>query len=206
MDKRILATIIIALVGGSIIGFSGAYLFYSPQLKDTRLEIDNLSKKLELATTDEPATDEPATASTGQGEAPDFTLMDLDGNNFTLSDKRGQIVLLDFMATWCGPCKAAMPDLVKLYEEKSDQVVMISISVDPLFDSHEVLSRWRDQWGADWIHTIDLAKPPLAQKYWISAIPTYVIIDQNGNIQHRHVGSVPLNVLRSELSSLLDTS
>ena len=132
--------------------------------------------------------------------------MDLDGNNFTLSDKRGQIVLLDFMATWCGPCRAAMPDLVKLYEEMRDQVVMISISIAPSIDSQEVLSNWRDQWGANWIHARDLARPPIGQQYWIRAIPTYVIIDQNGNIQHRHIGSVPLKVLRSELLSLLDTS
>jgi thiol-disulfide isomerase/thioredoxin len=147
------------LLGGSIIGLSGAYLFYSPQLKDARIEIDYLSKKLELE-----ATDEQTTASTGQDKAPDFTLIDLDGNIFTLSDKTGQIVLLDFMATWCGPCQAAMPDLVKLYEEFGDKVVMISISVDPSFDTDEVLSGWRDQWGASWIHARDLADPP-----WIHA-------------------------------------
>jgi cytochrome oxidase Cu insertion factor (SCO1/SenC/PrrC family) len=199
MDYKILASILVILLGGSIIGLSGAYLFYSPQLKDARIEIDYLSKKLELE-----ATDEQTTASTGQDKAPDFTLIDLDGNIFTLSDKTGQIVLLDFMATWCGPCQAAMPDLVKLYEEFGDKVVMISISVDPSFDTDEVLSGWRDQWGASWIHARDLADPPAGQLYWVRAIPTYVIIDQFGNIQYRHIGSISLSVLRSELSALIE--
>jgi cytochrome oxidase Cu insertion factor (SCO1/SenC/PrrC family) len=198
IENKVFAVIIIALIGGSVIGFTGAYFYFSPQLRNARLEIDNLKKKLDSGVSDE------LTESTGRGEAPDFSLIDLDGKNFTLSEMRGKVVLLDFMATWCGPCQAAMPDLVKLYEERGDEVVMISISIDPSFDTDEVLSSWRDQWGANWIHARDLADPPVGQLYFVRAIPTYVIIDQFGNIQYRHIGSVHLNILRSELSSLIN--
>ena len=118
---------------------------------------------------------------------------------------RGKVVLLDFMATWCGPCQAAMPSLVKLFEDMGDQIEMISISIDPSYDSRETLSRWREQWNADWAHARDIANPPLARQYWIRIIPTYVIIDQNGNIQYRHIGSVSLNLLKKEITSLLET-
>jgi cytochrome oxidase Cu insertion factor (SCO1/SenC/PrrC family) len=199
MEKRVLIAFIILFLAGSITGFGGAYFYFMPQLRDANIEIDNLNRKLDLAAPDEP------TASDVKEQAPDFNLIDLDENNFTLSDMKGKVILLDFMATWCGPCQASMPDLVELFEEMGDQIVMVSISIDPVFDSKEVLSSWRDQWNANWIHLRDEADPPVGQQYWIRAIPTYVIIDIHGNIQHRHIGIVPLNVLKSELLSLLDT-
>jgi thiol-disulfide isomerase/thioredoxin len=199
MENKIVTLIFVAIVGGSILGFSFAYLIYTPQINDAREEIDILTDKLELA-----ASDEPISSSMGQGPASNFSLIDIDGNNITLSDMRGKVVLLDFMATWCGPCQAAMPSLVKLFENMGDQIELISISIDPSSDTREVLSSWRDQWGAEWVHVRDLASPPLVWQYWIRMIPTYVIIDQNGNIQYRHIGFVSLDILEMELSSLLE--
>ena len=199
MENKIIAFIIASLIGGSIFGFSLAIIIYTPQIRDAHEEIDLLTYKLELA-----ESDEPVSSSLGQGAAPDFTIIDIDGNNLTLGDMRGKVVFLDFMATWCGPCQAAMPTLVQLFEEMGEQIVMISISIDPSSDSREVLSHWRDQWNADWAHARDLTNPPLVWQYWVRMIPTYVLIDQNGNIQYRHIGRVSLEILKMELSSLLE--
>jgi thiol-disulfide isomerase/thioredoxin len=138
----------------------------------------------------------------GSGEG-DFTLTDVDGDEFSLSDFTGKVVLLDFMATWCGPCKASMSGLLALHEELGDRVEIISITVDPAYDSESTLRAWKADWGAGWIHARDLADPPVSQRYEVTGIPTYVIIDRKGVAKLRHVGLTPEVTLREELLSLL---
>ncbi len=133
----------------------------------------------------------------------DFSILDLDFNIVTLSDYRGEVVVLDFMATWCGPCKAAMPGLVSLYDEIGDQFVMISISVDPSYDTLPVLREWMNRYGATWIHARDLADPPVTQQFEVSGIPTYIIIDKKGESRFRHVGPVSALKLKTEILSLV---
>ncbi|MBW1803301.1 MAG: TlpA family protein disulfide reductase, partial [Deltaproteobacteria bacterium] len=73
-------------------------------------------------------------------KAPDFSLQDLEGNTFTLSEHRGKIILLDFWATWCQPCRMAIPEMVDLQRKYKDQGVMIvGISVD---DPQQVNNRY----------------------------------------------------------------
>ncbi len=138
-----------------------------------------------------------------QKERMEFSIPDIDGNTMTLSDYRGEVVVLDFMATWCGPCKAAMPGLVSLYNDIGDQFVMISISVDPSFDTVQVLEDWTETYGATWIHARDLADPPVTQQFEVSSIPTYVIIDRTGEIRYRH-GPVSMLKLKTEILSLVN--
>ena len=137
-----------------------------------------------------------------QGERMDFSIPDIDGNTVTLSDYRGEVVVLDFMATWCGPCKAAMPGLVSIYNDIGDQFVMISITVDPTSDTIPVLEEWMETYGATWIHARDLADPPVTQQFEVSLIPTYVIIDRKGEIRFRH-GPVSELKLKTEILSLV---
>ncbi len=132
----------------------------------------------------------------------DFSIPDIDGNTVTLSDYSGEVVVLDFMATWCGPCKAAMPGLVSLYNDIGDQFVMISITVDPSYDTVQVLEDWAETYGATWIHTRDLADPPVTQQFEVSNIPTYIIIDRKGEIRYRH-GPVSMLKLKTEILSLV---
>ncbi|MBO3842968.1 MAG: TlpA family protein disulfide reductase [Candidatus Brockarchaeota archaeon] len=138
-----------------------------------------------------------------QTEAPDFSLKSLDGKNFRLKDFKGRVILLDFMATWCGPCRASMPSLKALWNEQKEWIVMLSISVDPIYDTEEVLKDWVNEWGAEWMHARDTADPPASQSYRITAIPTYVIIDKNGCVRHRHVGVTSKETISQEISALL---
>jgi thiol-disulfide isomerase/thioredoxin len=138
--------------------------------------------------------------------ANDFSLVDIDGDPFQLRDFRGKVVLLDFMATWCGPCRASMVDLLKLRWEFGEELVMISISVDPTWrarDTVEQLKAWRDGFSADWIHARDTADPPVSQSFEVIDIPTMVIIDKRGETGFRHVGPTPAETLISEVSELL---
>jgi thiol-disulfide isomerase/thioredoxin len=138
-----------------------------------------------------------------QRERMDFSIPDINGNTVTLSDYSGEVVLIDFMATWCGPCRASMPSLVSLHEEIGDHFVIISISVDPAYDTIQVLEDWSETFGATWIHARDLSDPPVTQQFKISSIPTFVIIDREGEIRYKH-GPVPPLKLKTEILSLIN--
>lgn len=138
-----------------------------------------------------------------RGKAPNFSLIDLDGNRFQLSDFRGKVVVIDFMATWCGPCRVSMPGLKAIYKEFEGQVIMISIDVDPIHETEQILRDWMNGWGASWMHARDVADPPVSQLYDVTGIPTYVIVDKKGNIRYRHVGLTPEEKLSKEIMALL---
>ena len=139
-----------------------------------------------------------------QKERMEFSIPDIEGNTVTLSDYRGEVVVLDFMGTWCGLCRAAMLDLVPLYNDIGDQFVLISISIDPNFDTVPVLRAWAEEYAVTWIHIRDLADPPVTQQFGVFDPPTYVILDRDGEIRFRHVGLVSALKLKTEILSLVN--
>lgn len=136
--------------------------------------------------------------------APDFTLIDVDGLDFSLSDFKGRVVLLDFFATWCGTCRAEIPHLRSLHEEFGEDLVIISISTDPLSDTVEDLILFREERVMDWIVARDTEG--VSWNYGVASIPTKVIVDQEGYVQHRHVGLTDELVLREEILEIMTTT
>lgn len=135
------------------------------------------------------------------GIAPDFTLTDIDGNTFSLNDFRGMIVLLDFFATWCGPCRGEMPHLKAVQDEFRKELVVISISVDPDYDSVERLKQFRQDYNISWILARDTTN--VHSLYNVSAIPTLYIVDQDGYIRFYQIGLTEEHVLAIEVGKLL---
>ncbi len=133
-----------------------------------------------------------------------FSIPDIEGNTIDLKDYRGEVVFLDFMATWCGPCRIAMQDLVEVYNDIGDKFVLISITVDPNHDTVSNLRSWIDYYDANWTHAIDLADPPVIQLFSVSEIPTYIILDRKGEIRFRHSGIVSAQNLKTEILSLVN--
>jgi peroxiredoxin len=138
------------------------------------------------------------------GNAPDFSLMDIEGNSFQLSDFRGEIVMIDFMGTWCAPCQASMPWLKVLYEEYHEQIVMLSISTDPIYDTEQRLTDWKNFWAAKWRHARDTSDPPVSIMYNAVTIPTYVIIDKKGDIRNKFIGITSGEPLSDAIEVLLN--
>jgi outer membrane lipoprotein-sorting protein/peroxiredoxin len=117
--------------------------------------------------------------------APDFTLANLAGKNEGLSGWRGKVVLLDFWATWCAPCRKEMPTIAKLSRRfQGKGLVVVGINVG---ESAAMASRFANQFKLDFPILLD-PKSKVADQYGASAIPTLVIIDRQGNISSHLVG------------------
>jgi len=133
--------------------------------------------------------------------APDFTLYTLDGKEVKLSDYLGKVVILDFWATWCAPCRKGIPDLISIQNEYKDNLVVIGISLDQRSTQDELIP-FIKSYGIN--YPVVLGNIEVSAAYGnIQAIPTSFIIDQEGNIINKHIGLVPKSTLTEEINSLL---
>ena len=138
----------------------------------------------------------------GKEKAQNFTLVDINGEQFSLSDHLGKVVLLDFFTTWCGPCIFEIEHLKGLYNEYSpDQLVILSISVDPYTDTVPILQNFAQQNEMTW--TVARDTDNIAYRYGVSPIPHLVIVDAEGYKRHNHIGLTAESTFRSEIDSLL---
>lgn len=113
-------------------------------------------------------------------EAPDFTLVDLNGEEHRLSDYKGQGVFLNFWGTWCKPCAKEMPAMDRQYEVYKDQGVQI-LAVNIAQSNFEV-ERFADQYGLDFPIVIDKTKSVM-EAYNIDPLPTTLLINPEGEIE-----------------------
>jgi thiol-disulfide isomerase/thioredoxin len=147
-----------------------------------------------------PLSSRPAAASTGRPIAPDFSLKDIAGNHLNLQDYRGKVVLLDFWATWCGPCRIEIPEFVELQKRYRDQgFSIIGISLD---DSIDPVREFYQQFKMN--YPVALGDPKLAELYGgILGLPTSLLIGRDGRIYAKHVGATDVPIFEIEIKELL---
>jgi len=117
--------------------------------------------------------------------APDFTLKTLDDQEISLSQLKGKVVLLDFWATWCGPCRESIPHLIQLYKTyRENGFEIIGISLDK-GDAAVVRNFARSM---DIPYPIVVAPEEVVKNYRVTAIPTTFLIDKEGKIRERTPG------------------
>lgn len=114
---------------------------------------------------------------------PDFTASSLDGRKVSLSGYKGKVVLLDFWATWCGPCIVELPNVKRIYEKYNDEgFEIVSISLDR---NEEMLRTFVKRSELDWTHIYNLSLPPgqdIASQYGVEAIPQMILVGRHGKI------------------------
>jgi len=124
--------------------------------------------------------------------APNFTLRDLKGNEISLSDYRGKIVILNFWTTWCKPCRVEIPGFVEIYEEyKNKGMEILGISLDRA-GSEQILKFVEENKIS---YPVLLGTKEIATDYEIQVIPITYIIDKKGKTRHKHIGYMDKNVL-----------
>jgi thiol-disulfide isomerase/thioredoxin len=130
-------------------------------------------------------------AATGELEAgkpaPNFKLPDLNGNQVTLEQFKGKVVLLDFWATWCGPCRMSMPQLERLQAQYPSDLALLAINLQEERDQVSSYVRSEN------IHSRVLLdeQGEVARVYRAGAIPFQVLIDKTGIIRHTQMGFSP---------------
>lgn len=135
---------------------------------------------------------------------PAFDLPDLNGDQVTLADYAGKVVILDLWATWCPPCRKEIPFLVELYEEhKDDGLVVVGVGLDD--GGAGVLRPFVEQNGVT--YPILVGNRAVGQAYKLKGIPTTFILDREGRIASKHLGFRPsdASVVREEIARLLGT-
>ncbi len=133
--------------------------------------------------------------------APDFALKDADGKTVRLSDYRGKVVLLDFFATWCGPCKVEIPWFMQFERKHKDKgFSVIGVSMDD--EGWDVVKPFLAQLGVN--YRVVIGSDATAQAFGgVDALPTTFLIDREGRIAATHVGLVSRGDFEDGIEELL---
>ncbi len=133
--------------------------------------------------------------------APEFTLLDMDGTRTSLSDFKGKVIILDFWATWCPPCRAEIPHFVELYSEyrkKGLEVIGVSLDSNP----EKALLPFIEEYKIN--YTMLIGNRDVTDSYGgVISIPTTFVIDREGNIRKKYLGYRDKSVFEKDIEELL---
>lgn len=192
MNKKVLILVLALVVLLAVAG--AAYKALSPGV-----QMDN------LATGETVAAEVPEGTETTADDnlAPDFTVYDLEGNAHSLSDFRGQPVIVNFWASWCGPCKNEMPDFEEKYKEYGDTIQFLMVNLtDGSQETVETAQGYIDGQGYTFPVYFDTDYSG-AIAYAVSAVPATYFIDENGSLIAYGKGSLSQEQLQRGIDMLI---
>jgi len=167
----------------------------APQLMETEQTIPEQEEPAAAETTEQ--------ADTPEYPAPDFTVTDKDGNEIRLSDFLGTPVVLNFWASWCGPCKSEMPDFDTAFQEYGDSITFLMVNLtDGYQETVETASAFLEQTDYTFPVYFDTALDA-ASTYAVSAVPVTYFIDSNGNIIAKGQGALTMESIQQGIAMIL---
>ena len=189
MNKKVLLITLIALV--ALLAIAGVLY---PKLSSGL-------QTQQLATTPPATTEEPDATEATQPEtipAPDFTVLDWDGNEVNFSDYVGKPVVLNFWAHWCGPSQMEMPEFNAKYEELEGEVTFLMVHVGADMDA----GKEKVTEGGYTFPVVFDKDSQVAAFYGVSAFPTSFFIDKEGNLQAYYVGAMDGDLLQQGIDMI----
>ncbi|ADC50731.1 thiol disulfide exchange, putative role in cytochrome c biogenesis [Alkalihalophilus pseudofirmus OF4] len=139
------------------------------------------------------------TGDGGSGYAPDFTLETLTGDKLSLSDFRGEPVMINFWATWCPPCRAEMPDMERFYQETD--IIILAVNQTGSEASVAGVQSFTDELNLTFPILLD-EKGEAASLYSVQPLPTSVFINRDGEVHHVQVGAMNKEMMERVLAEL----
>jgi thiol-disulfide isomerase/thioredoxin len=133
--------------------------------------------------------------------APDFEFSNLDGERMRLSDFRGQVVFLNFWATWCAPCRIEMPEIMTIQEKYADQVAVIALNNG---EAHRPASRFIDNLELNFAAVAMDPTQEIVRRYQVYGMPTSFFIDAEGVITRVHEGQINLRIMEAAVQEALE--
>jgi thiol-disulfide isomerase/thioredoxin len=134
------------------------------------------------------------------GSAPNFTLEDIAGNAVNLADLKGKVVMLDFWATWCPPCRASIPGLERLHRTYGPKgLVVLAISLDQ--GDWDSVKSFLAEYGIT--YTVLKGTEEVSDRYMVRSIPMIVMVDREGSVRKRLIGYGVEEEVEKEIKALL---
>ena len=216
----ILAVVIVVLFVGAIAAYRQLSKKYTPpmdlppttagKMPDATTPSDGITVEPRPSSQTNPSTEgttsgkkPDVTEDIKKNTAPDFTVLDKDGNTVRLSEKFGKPIVINFWATWCPPCKQELPDFDKLCKEYGDRIVFMMVNLaDGYRDTVDGTKRFVSGKGYTFPVYFD-TKDNAASAYNVSSIPQTTFIDAKGNIYTTRIGAMNEATLRIYLNALL---
>ena len=124
--------------------------------------------------------------------APDFTMLDMEGNEVTLAEFFGKPIILNFWASWCGPCKMEMPEIQDFYEKYGENIHFLAVSVDDSVDTAKAFIETEGYTFPVYFDTTSMG----AYTYGASSIPLTFFIDAEGNLTAYYMGAMSADILQ----------
>ncbi len=131
-------------------------------------------------------------------QAPDFTLATLDGKSMSLKELRGQVVLINFWATWCQPCRAEMQDIQAAYQQHPDGFVVLAINNE---EGDIVVRNFFSQFNLTFPILLD-SDGVVARQYRVQGLPTSYFIDRAGIVRAANIGGMNRAYIEAQITAL----
>ena len=193
-NKKILVILILAFV----LLLGGAGVLYGKLTETTK----SSQLSVEGTTEEEDSTDSENSTEEQKVQAPNFTVYDIDGNAVKLSDYAGKPIVLNFWASWCGPCQMEMPDFNEKYKELKDEVQFLMLNMtDGSRETVEIASEFVKEAGYEFPVFYD-TKSEAATVYGAYSLPTTYFINAEGYIEARASGAIDAETLQTGIDMI----
>ena len=187
----LIAVVLVGLIGGASVLYNQLSDDYVPQQMVTQ------------PTQTQPAEPHVETTQAVVNLAPDFTVTDRDGNTVKLSDFFGKPIVLNFWASWCGPCKYEMPDFEEAYKELGEDVVFLMVNLtDGYSETVGSAKAFLEEAGYTFPVYFDTLSEG-AMTYQVYSIPCTYFLDRNGALVTRNVGMITGEALRQGIEMIV---
>jgi len=190
--KKKISLLVLVLAFALVLG--GAYTLY-----------DDLSG--EVGTSSMAVREDTETGETAQNAqpAPDFTVKDMDGNEISLSDMVGKPVVVNFWASWCGPCKSEMPDFEEKFGEYGDEIVFMMVNMTNGQETVKTAKAFVEEAGYTFPVYFD-TRQSAAIAYGVNSIPATYFIDEEGQLIAYGLGALSGDIIQRGIDMLLGTT